>query len=291
MGGNVIALNDGETENKLKINGIFYVENVFDVVNILNNTVMLKRDVILFPESKDIRVSHVLKEGIHFYLIVNEGEEAFKGRIRLKALGKPEKWDAVEGKTYRIDKYAVSDGYIEFHVILERRESSIICINASTMGKVANDPDLEFALGEEDRVRETEVINLANGWEIRNSPVAIEMDKTLETWTEWKGMEDYSGTISYYNMFTIVDDVSSFASVKADLGRVCEIAQLFINGREAGVRLWGPFVFDIKEFVQQGINTIEIKVTNSLANRINKAKLDSGLLGPCKVVLEKINNG
>jgi len=136
-------------------------------------------------------------------------------------------------------------------------------------------------------VCEREEINLADGWEIKNPPITIENIKTLESWTKWEGMEDYSGTISYCNKFIIKDDIHSFDSVKIDLGKVCEVAQLFINGHEAGIKLWGPYVFNIKEFVQRGLNTIEVKVTNSLANRINKAKLDSGLLGPCKIVLEK----
>ena len=281
-GGNVIVLNQEKTREISKVNNLIQIENVSDVANVIDNVVKIKRDIILSPQNKDIRVSHVIKEGIHFYFFVNEGEEGFKGNIKIKAQGIPQIWDAVEGKIYNIDEYVDNGEYIEFAKTLERRESFIICIDTSATAKKTNNSKLI-----KNMVCEREEINLADGWEIKNPPITIENIKTLESWTKWEGMEDYSGTISYCNKFIIKDDIHSFDSVKIDLGKVCEVAQLFINGHEAGIKLWGPYVFNIKEFVQQGVNTIEVKVTNSLANRLNKAKLDSGLLGPCKIVLEK----
>ena len=45
-----------------------------------------------------------------------------------------------------------------------------------------------------------------------------------------------------------------------DLGKVCEVATLRINGVEAGVRWYGRAVFDIGELLHPGANTIEITV-------------------------------
>ena len=62
-----------------------------EVTAIAGNTVKLD------PASTDIRVSHLVKEGVDLYLLVNEGEKEYKGRIHLQTGGSLELWDAWRG--------------------------------------------------------------------------------------------------------------------------------------------------------------------------------------------------
>jgi len=332
-GGNVIIVNEEEVANSnnthrnvrkehsnyigkesVNLNGTLQIKDARCIISTIESIV--KKDIILTPENKDIRVSHVIKGDTHFYLMVNEGENAFDGRVKLKTKEKLQKWDAVEGTICNIDvangndKYDEYNKYIEFNTRLERRESTIFCIDASNIGEdngksdIGNNKD-----NKNDRVikgsrniksdrhpeNDTNIkgeeieIKLSSGWDIRTPLFCMECAGFLESWAKWKGMENYSGTISYYNEF-IIDDINELVSVRIDLGKVCEIAQLFINDREVGVKLWGPFVFNIRDFMKQGVNTVKVNVTNSLANRINKAKLDSGLIGPCIIRIAYLPN-
>jgi hypothetical protein len=55
-----------------------------------------------------------------------------------------------------------------------------------------------------------------------------------------------------------------------NLGKVCESARVWINGKDAGI-LWSiPFTAKIGKFLKTGTNTIEVEVANLMANRIRK---------------------
>jgi len=55
---------------------------------------------------------------------------------------------------------------------------------------------------------------------------------------------------------------------------------VFVNGIDAGYRWWPPYRFQIGSLLKEGENKIEVEVTNSLANRMDSARLRSGLIGP-----------
>ena len=78
----------------------------------------------------------------------------------------------------------------------------------------------------------------------------------------------FAGTMAYEKTF----DVSGpdFAhGAKLDLGKVCESARVRLNGRELGVRVLAPYVFDVPAglFKATG-NHLVVEVTNLGANRI-----------------------
>jgi hypothetical protein len=100
----------------------------------------------------------------------------------------------------------------------------------------------------------------------------------LESWTTWPGMDDFTGTITYETDVEL-DHVRS-KNIMLDLGTVYEQAHVHINGKDCGYRLWAPYIFDISGVLRQGTNTIQIEVTNTMANRLERAKLPSGLIGP-----------
>jgi hypothetical protein len=122
---------------------------------------------------------------------------------------------------------------------------------------------------------------------------------TLKNWSEY-ALEQYTGFLYYENEFSINEPNKA---VVVDLGRVSYMAEVFVNDRLVGSRLWAPFTFDITRFVHQGSNKIKIKVGNlylneasvnedlnlfiykkiraaSGMNKPNPKDFDAGLLGP-----------
>ena len=51
--------------------------------------------------------------------------------------------------------------------------------------------------------------------------------------------------------------------------------------------MWAPYQFDITKVVLEGTNHLHIEVMNTPANKLAKAALPSGLIGPVKVISEK----
>ena len=76
--------------------------------------------------------------------------------------------------------------------------------------------------------------------------------------------------------------------VLLELGDARTVAEVFVNGKRAGIRMSRPFRFDISDFVQPGNNQIQVKVANTLANHMSsypthwvlEDQAVSGLLGP-----------
>jgi hypothetical protein len=79
----------------------------------------------------------------------------------------------------------------------------------------------------------------------------------------------YSGTVIYSSNFNI----SSFVSTKPvwlNLGEVYNLASVKVNGIDCGTIWTYPYRTDISKAVRQGSNSLEIAVTNTWANRLNR---------------------
>lgn len=132
-------------------------------------------------------------------------------------------------------------------------------------------------------------------------PFVFTVDSTtnegLDSWYTY-GLQQYTGFLDYETTFQ-VGKVGS--QVLLDLGEVKYMAEVFVNGKLVGARLWAPFQFDISEALKEGTNTIKIRVGNLIANSMwmqddmDKLRLwgwrgtpdllqcDAGLFGPIKM--------
>lgn len=112
----------------------------------------------------------------------------------------------------------------------------------------------------------------------------------LEPWAD-QGLEAYSGGIRYRTSFAAGELPDG--RIELDLGRVRGTAEVCVNGRPAGVRIWSPYYFDITDLVRPGTNTVEILVCNTLAPYLRAVgptpyvlpgQECSGILGPVQIV-------
>lgn len=79
----------------------------------------------------------------------------------------------------------------------------------------------------------------------------------------------FMGDITYT---TTVNVESGRMPKYLNLGRVCEIAEVKINGRPAGVQWFGDRVIDVEGMLHAGANTIEVKVTTLMGNYMHTLK-------------------
>jgi len=103
-------------------------------------------------------------------------------------------------------------------------------------------------------------------------------------WSELDGLMAYSGGMWYRQTINI--DKKEGELIEIDLGDVVSSAELFINGKSAGIRLAPPWKFDISNFTKQGENKIDVLVLNTIANNYTsiptryRGSIRSGLMGP-----------
>lgn len=244
------------------------------------------RDPVFEPRSDALRISRVTKNGMTFYVIVNEGEAGYEGAMHIQSAGRAEYWRPWTGEC----ETAVADragGGQSVAIRIYRRECLIVAV----------DPD-EVAV---DRAGQTvrlarstaTITELSEGWRVIDGPqggsLQAENDgagerllPALTSWTDWPDMAHFSGTVIYENSFEL-DDPARWTAIRLDLGEAHELVRLWVNGREAGVRMWSPYVFELGPELRQGTNRLRVSVTNSLANRYDGKPWPSGLIGPVRL--------
>ena len=124
---------------------------------------------------------------------------------------------------------------------------------------------------------------------------------SLDTLQDFKDMADttfknFMGTVVYKTTVTLDGkDLPKYIN----LGKVADICELKINGRDAGMMWFGERIYDISPYVKAGENTIEVKVTTLMGNYIqtlkdnraaqrfvlrrNQPYVSAGLIGPVKL--------
>ena len=76
----------------------------------------------------------------------------------------------------------------------------------------------------------------------------------------------YSGAATYRNVFRLPRGTSK--QVYLELGEVKNLAQVRVNGSDAGIVWTAPWRVDIGKFVRSGDNELEIEVVNLWPNRL-----------------------
>lgn len=104
-------------------------------------------------------------------------------------------------------------------------------------------------------------------------------EKPLEDWKLW-GLEKFSGLLDYTTTVTI-EKVEKMMFL--DLGKVCHVAEVWVNDQSVGSRMWGPYMFDISSALKPGQNSIRVRIANLINNSYGDTR-ESGLLGPVRIM-------
>jgi hypothetical protein len=287
-GGTILLYNTNLYDTGLK--GVRIIECPSDLVQALEDAIV--RDVRLDQPCESLRLSHVVKGGVHFYLLVNEGENLIHNAITIGITGYVELWDGWSGEVKQALRSWKKNGMsIPFY--LERRQSLIIVVdpdlqegnNADKEAMIMDASSREPNLLVSDEQEHTVLQAMDSGWALYNGKELLYSDLRLCSWTELPDMKDFSGAVTYECSFMLELKGLVDRTIYLNLGNVYNLAEVKMNGKPAGIRLWKPYIFDITSHIQNGYNKLEIVIINTLANRISKAELRSGLIGPVQIML------
>jgi hypothetical protein len=171
-------------------------------------------------------------------------------------------WDPVMGRRYRIDSEYIPGRGSKVALSLAARQSVMVVLTDRLEHLPLYQPPLVQAM---------QGLQLDKDWSVDfdrkwGGPGMTHFAK-LEDWTLHAdtGIRYYSGTAIYKKDFHLIEKPSRAQLYTGNPGSV---ARIFINGEEAGILWCSPWQLDIAPYLEEGNNTLEIQVANSLINRM-----------------------
>lgn len=121
-----------------------------------------------------------------------------------------------------------------------------------------------------------EPVYIIGNFAVKAGRLCRSSEKINGYWTD-NGYPFYSGIGTYSKEFVLDSEPGRLKAAILKLGRVKDGCAVKLNGKLAGIRYWPLYELDILRFLQEGNNTIEIEVFNTLENLYGKDVLESGL--------------
>jgi hypothetical protein len=200
----------------------------------------------------------------HVYWIINTKDEPFDGWVPLGV--RPASavlFDPMSGKSGLALMRGSKERGMEVYLQLAPHQS---CIVRACRG-VVQGPTCEYieAKGSPFEIQGTWRVRFVQGGP--DLPEAVEIAR-LGSWTQYGGeaVKRFSGSALYaIDLPRPAGDASGWL---LDLGRVCESAQVTFNGEDLGTLISPPFRVVIPAAMMREHNTLEVRVSNLMANRI-----------------------
>jgi hypothetical protein len=254
--------------------------------------------------AKDIAWTHRKSSAFQLYFISNQRAEQRTLKLSLRSTGYvPELWDPLTGEMHTTNDWRVTAGRTVLPISLEPNGSIFIILRKKTI--VVNKENGK------NRPVQSPAQTLAGTWKVQFDPKyggpkdAVTFNQ-LDDWSkrEESDIKYYSGTAGYNQLFTWNNDTKG--EIWLDLGRVENLAEVYVNGINCGVAWTWPYRVNITKALKKGTNQLKIEVSNTWANRLmgdhalpekerttwtnapyrleGKSLLPAGLLGPVKLI-------
>jgi len=200
------------------------------------------------------------------YFIRNKSSKPWSGTCSFRVKDKyPEVWDPATGHQVSITASKVEEGKIHLNLDLEPHASRFVVFT----GDKRSIPSIRKKSGIDKSVALTGSwrVTFPEGW---GAPTVAQFDR-LYSWTESdiEGIRYFSGTACYNKTIAIQEkDITEDTIIELHLGKVCDVAEVYLNGNSAGILWKPPYKLDISELVQAGEHELKIEIVNQWINRL-----------------------
>jgi hypothetical protein len=223
-------------------------------------------------ESAGVRREPMVDRGLRFtrrshdsgthYFIANQSDKPMDGWVALAAGARAAAiFDPMSEARGLATTRRSSNGAFEIYLQLAPGESRIVrTFSATVRGE-------SFAYfkpkGEPRPIDGSWIVSFVEGGPELPQAVTI---GALGSWTNFGGeaLKSFSGTARYAINF----DAPASGDWLLDLGRVADSARVKLNGRDLGTLIDSPWRIRIPKGLMRGKNTLEVEVSNLIANRI-----------------------
>lgn len=211
-------------------------------------------------DDKPLYFCHRRTEGEDIYFLNNHSDQAVSGSFRFNvSAASAELWNPVTGEKTAL-AVTTQDGRTTTTLSLAPRESYFVVFSDNPSEQPVRQADKES------------VTTLAGSWSVCFTPEwGGAGTMKVETLNDWTTSDDprikyYSGTAIYQNTFTLNKDRR--ATYRLSLPLLNSAAEVIVNGRSAGIVWCSPWDIDITRQLKKGKNRIELRVCNTLWNRL-----------------------
>jgi hypothetical protein len=202
------------------------------------------------------------------YFVSNQKDRAEQAKCAFRVVGKqPELWNAVTGERRALPQWSETNGQTIVPLAFAPNQSWFVVFRQRGKPVASGAPDFPEA---------KPVLALSNSWQVSfnpkwGGPEHVEFPQ-LTDWTASadEGIKFYSGTAIYRTTFDLPASTLATANGKLflDLGKVCGLATVRLNGQELGTLWTLPSSLDISSAAKAGSNALEIAVVNPWNNRL-----------------------
>lgn len=212
----------------------------------------------------DILFVHRQLDDGEIYYVNNRQNRAEQLEARFRVAGKaPQIWRAESG-TVTPASYRTEGNQTVVPLSLEPEDALFVVFTEPTDDRSRTVP--EPALVPLAEVRGPWTVSFQAG---RGAPSAIRL-APLAPLNEQAdpGVRYFSGVASYTTTFSSPPGYREGETLLLDLGQVGDLAEVWVNGQNAGSAWHAPFVVDIGPELRDGENALEIRVANRWVNRL-----------------------
>ncbi len=226
-----------------------------------------------WPDGTNLVYCHRRLENADVYFVANQSQEPIDNipvTFRAVAGKLPECWDPVSGTRRDLSRWLTVESGKRVTVPLSfaPQQSYFIVFAKDTEKKSSNGEN--FPAGET-------VAELTGPWtvtfktdEIRRGPREPVVFETLSDWARSENPEvrDFSGD-AVYKIAAYLPQTAPEKRIVLQLGKVCEMARVRVNGVPVGGVWTFPYELDITSAAKPGQNEIEVEVVNCWQSRLS----------------------
>lgn len=249
-------------------------------------------------ECEGARWLHRKTQGADWYFVCPQPEKDFHGVMTFQCAGDVELWNPMTGTSVPV--YSVRSGH-QTALQLHLQQGECLFVVFRHQGRAPKRQVLATTQSH-DLTQQPWQLAFPSGW-------GIEQPITLNALVPWKDLDvseegrAFSGTATYTTTFRLPKKDKK-ARYVISLGRVEEIAVVYLNGIKLSTLWASPYECDVTDAMQKGANQLKVEVTSTWYNRLNydarqpassrktwviggpdgkQPHRDSGMLGPIRL--------
>ncbi len=237
-----------------------------DVTSMLSRSTLARPEKLADQSIQFIRRSDGIGRRQLTYFLVNRGGSKFDDDIDIAQMSGTNYvalFDPMTGHFGQVPSRSSADESRLVHLALAPGQSLFVVVSRDKL----SGPDWIYyrTTSEAQPIAGTWTVNFIKGGP--ELPAEAKID-TLESWTKFAGEagKAFSGTAKY--AITFAKPQATGDAYRLDLGRVADSCRVSLNGEELGTLIAPPFQIDIPANKLKDQNTLEVFVSNLMANRI-----------------------
>jgi hypothetical protein len=203
-------------------------------------------------------------EDADIFFVNNRKSETVTLDARFRVTGKrPELWRAIDGS--RTSASFRTEG-VQTVVPLELGPEDALFVVFREQTRTRS---FEAAEPREDLLASVDKVWTVTFQAGRGAPASVQMESLAPlNESDDPGVRYFSGIASYTSSFELPAGRTRDQALWLDLGAVGDVAEVFVNGKTAGITWFPPYRVDVTDLVRRGQNDVEVRVANLWVNRL-----------------------